>query len=321
MDTFPVLVERYLQAMASKASWGLYTQLCAHHFSCWRAHPTLPEVEDWHISLTAKPHYANKGLSFLRSMYWWAIRRGHYTGPNPACGIRRHRTQSRERVMDSQEVALLIAALEFLPEKLSAMLVLLLLTGCRLGEARTMEWTHLNLQTGEWRQPTTKNGKPHLTYIPTQAMARLRALPRTGEYPFMGHYEHCWSRPGVEKQWRQVRKQLGLQDVRLHDFRRTFSTHAFRATQNLPLVKRCINHTSNSVTMIYVRFFFEDIRDAMQAQADRFFALRPAGSPQLNIWHDPLTISPDATRSHQEGSYETRTLDAVRMLPDRPRMQ
>lgn len=287
MDTFPALIDRYLQVMASKASWSLYCQLASRHFSRWREHPTLSEVEDWHASLVAKPHYANKGLSFLKSMYWWAIRRGHYSGQNPACGIRRHRTVSRERVMTSQEVAVLLAALEFFPQKLSAMLVLLLVTGCRLSEARCMEWTHVNVQTGEWIQPHTKNGHPHTTYIATQAIARLRALPRAGDYPFMGHYEHCWSRPGVEKMWRQVRRELGMTDVRLHDFRRTFSSHAFRATQNLPLVQRCLNHRSQSVTMIYVRFFLDDLREMMQAQADRFYAIPSAGQPQLTMWQEP----------------------------------
>jgi integrase len=136
-----------------------------------------------------------------------------------------------------------------------------------------------NLITGEWLQPKTKNGKPHTTYLPTQARAAILKLKRSGDYVFGGVYDHCWSRPGVEKTWRQVRETLGLRDVRLHDFRRTLSTHAYRATKDFPLVKRCINHVDSSLIMIYVRFMFEEVRDLLQAQADRFFALTAQAGP------------------------------------------
>jgi integrase len=75
---------------------------------------------------------------------------------------------------------------------------------------------------------------------------------------------------------------LGLQDVHLHDFRRTFATHLYMATKGEFLVKRCLNHTNPSVTAIYVRISYEEVSQAMQGQADRFFALM-AGSVPLAL--------------------------------------
>jgi integrase len=72
---------------------------------------------------------------------------------------------------------------------------------------------------------------------------------------------------------------LGLHDVRLHDFRRTLSTHLYRATKDEYLVKRCINHVNPSVTAIYVRITQEVVAKALQAQADRFWALTVKPAP------------------------------------------
>ena len=72
---------------------------------------------------------------------------------------------------------------------------------------------------------------------------------------------------------------LGLQDVRLHDFRRTFATHLYLATKDDFLVKRCLNHTNPSVTAIYMRNSYEEVAKALQGQADRFWALQAAPVP------------------------------------------
>jgi integrase len=225
------------------------------------------------------PHRANKALDILKAAYTWAIRRGQYPGPNPATGVKQHQTFSRERVMTSLEVALILNALDLMPQKLRTLLVVLLTTGCRLSEARRMQPQHINLITGAWLQPKTKNGKPHTTYLSLQARAAIAQLPHSREYIFEGMAGHCYSIAGAEKAWGKIRDTLSLRDVRLHDFRRTFATHLYLATKDDYLVKRCINHTNPSVTVIYVRITQEEVAKALQAQADRFFALQAAPVP------------------------------------------
>jgi hypothetical protein len=53
------------------------------------------------------------------------------------------------------------------------------------------------------------------------------------------------------------------------------------ATHDDFLVKRCLNHTNPSVTAIYVRISQEEVARAIQAQADRFFALMAAPVPVM----------------------------------------
>lgn len=280
---YHALLEAYLTASETKVSYRAYRRLVDDSLVRWPCCPTFAEIEDWHQRWRMWPHQANKQLNFLKAMFSWGYRRGLHPGPNPATGIKRHATVSRERVMTSQEVALLLSCLDLIQhDKLATILLVLLLTGCRLSEARMMKREHVDVVTGAWFQPHTKNGKPHTTFLPTQARQAIAALrPTSSPYVFGGMYEHCWSRAGVEKTWRQVRGALGLQDVRLHDFRRTLSTHLYRYTKDEYLVKRCINHVNRSVTAIYVRISQEEVAAALQAQADRFYALT-APAPALS---------------------------------------
>ena len=94
---------------------------------------------------------------------------------------------------------------------LSVLLVVLLTTGCRLSEARQMQPQHVNLSTGAWLQPKTKNGKPHTTYLPTQAREAIALLPHSEDFIFDGLPGQCWSLNGAGKAWQSsARPMLGL---------------------------------------------------------------------------------------------------------------
>jgi integrase len=277
--TFQELLDGFVDKSKPKVIYRRYCQLREQYFLTWTEHPTFLQIEDWHGRLAQVPHHTNSGLWLLKAMYTWAIRHGHYPGPNPATGVNAHRTFSRERVLSTLEVALVLNALDLLPAKLSVLLVVLLTTGCRLSEARRMQPQDVNLTTGAWLQPHTKNGKPHTTYLSTQARAALALLPHSEQFIFDGVPGQCYSLNGAGKAWQAVRPMLGLQDVHLHEFRRTFAKHLYMATKDEFLVKRCLNHTNPSVTAIYVRISHEEVAAALQAQADRFWALQAGPVP------------------------------------------
>ncbi len=274
VQTMPLttLLSAYIETLkGNHDTYRFARQLHDNHFRSWEQ-PTFAQIEDWVKAHADRPHLANKGLGVLKAAYNWGIRRGLHHGVNPAQGVKRCRVYSRERVLSPGEIALVLASLDHVPIKLAAVLVVLLTTGCRLGEAVTMRRNLVNMTTGQWTQPRTKNGKTHTTYLSTQAREWLAKLPSDSDYFFQGHYGHHYSRCGAEKLWRELRSQLGI-DARLHDFRRSLATHLYLATRDEYLVKRCINHVQTSVTAIYVRIGYEEVATALQAQADRFFAL------------------------------------------------
>ena len=85
----------------------------------------------------------------------------------------------------------------------------------------------------------------------------------------------------ASRAWRRVRGGLGLDDVHVHDFRRTYGTVAASLGYNDFEVGLCLNHKTarGKVTSIYNRFQYLPEKKRLIADVDRFFAsLMPEGA-------------------------------------------
>jgi len=271
------------EALKGKASQRFYLRLYAQYFGSWSEHPDKKTIRDWHRSKASTPAHANKGLGYLKALYNWAINEDLWSDANPASGIRRHATYDRERTMTNRELTVLMNALDMLFWKQRALLIVLLTTGCRLTEACSMEWTHIDLQANSWTKPKTKNGRPHRIPLPSQTCAALDALPRKGRYVLMGAYDQHFSRAAAEKMWGIVRRSeflptdkwpaLRMPDVRLHDFRRTVASRLLDQGEPELLIKSVLNHHKGDVTAIYARSSFDKQAAALQKHADELWVL------------------------------------------------
>lgn len=282
MMPFQQLSALYLKKhLAKKPSYRYYQRIHAQFFATWSEHKTSFELKSWHDSLEGTPAHANKALGFLKAMYYWAKREGDATGKralwegeNPAAHVQRHAQESRERIFSDLDLVQLFTYLEFASQKLDTFLTILFCTACRMSEARQMKWAHVDLVQGIWFKPLTKNGMSQRIPLARQAIAALEAMPRTGDYVFMGLYGQCWSRCGAEKAWGIFRKGPSLDELTLHDIRRTVGTRVYDQTHDMMLVKAILNHRPNSITEIYVRTQHKKIAAALQAHADALFSLR-----------------------------------------------
>lgn len=297
---FQELATTYLTShLAKKSSVAYYRRLFNQFFAAWTDHKTCFELRAWHLELEETPAHANKALGFLRAMYGWAQRTGDHTGKaplwasdNPTHGVQRHRTESRERVFSDTELVQLFTYLDFTYQKLATFLTVLLCTGCRMSEAREMKWIHVDLVQGLWFKPTTKNGMSHKIPLATQAIAAMEAMPRDGDYVFMGLYGRCWSRCGAEKAWGIFRKGPRLDTLTLHDFRRTVGSRVYEQTNDVMLVKAILNHRPNSVTEIYMRTQHARIATALQAHADKVWVFHKEVPHDQILHHSPLSADP-----------------------------
>ncbi len=97
---------------------------------------------------------------------------------NPCKNARRYRMQPRERFLTAEEMARLNAVLtrdEFWCPQAVAVIRLLMLTGCRVGEVVSLEWdwirgTRIHL-------PDSKSG-PRTVWLSSTARAVIDAIPR-----------------------------------------------------------------------------------------------------------------------------------------------
>lgn len=164
-------------------------------------------------------------------------------------------------------------ALETLP--VQAFFLTCLLTGCRGGEARAMKWADLNLMQGVWTMPTSKNGNPHKAPLPPALVAMLCTFPQTEEFVFASPRHNAGP---VKKStsfytWRKIRARAGLDDVTIHDLRRTCASWMACNGENLAVISSVLNHSSLAITSVYARLDVSSMKSAPGKNADRLLGM------------------------------------------------
>ncbi|MBX9667074.1 MAG: tyrosine-type recombinase/integrase [Candidatus Obscuribacterales bacterium] len=65
--------------------------------------------------------------------------------------------------------------------------------------------------------------------------------------------------------WRKFMKRTGLQDLRMHDLRRTLGSYMAMNNQSLQIIGKVLGHKSPTATQIYSRLSFDPLKQAMEA--------------------------------------------------------
>jgi integrase len=72
---------------------------------------------------------------------------------------------------------------------------------------------------------------------------------------------------GVQSCWQRVRKLAGVTGFRFHDFRHDVASKLLRATGNLKLVQRALNHRNIRSTLRYAHVLDSEVAEAMERVA------------------------------------------------------
>ena len=211
------------------------------------------------------PGNANNALKLLRQILNFAGARGHLDA-NPARDVRPNRRPRMTRFLSSEEIARLHRALDGCSRESSRaqadIIRLLLLTGCRRNEIVRLRWSEVRGDTlvlGD-----TKTG-PRKVPLNSQARCILERRPR-GESPFVFPSPLDPSRPRGQNLglWYRVRREAGIEDVRLHDLRHTHASHAVMNGVPVPVVSRLLGHSSTRMTLRYAHLADRDIEQAAE---------------------------------------------------------
>lgn len=225
------------------------------------------EVRQWFASLNQTPAAANRSLPILSVILREAEIHGHRPeGSNPCSGIRRYRRRGRERFLAPEELRELGAALakrEAGAPLPTAVVRLLLTTGCRQGEVRALRWR--DYREGHLFLPDSKTG-PRTVWLSSAAQRLLDRLPRTNEWVFpTPEGDRPMSSGTLYAFWRSVRVVSGLADVRLHDLRHTYASLALRQGETVLAIGRLLGHQNPATTLRYTHFAPAAMRDAVEA--------------------------------------------------------
>src|SRR5262249_5508875 len=199
---------------------------------------------------------ANRTLEDLRAILNHAGNLG-WLERNVTLHVRKRREVPRERYLRPEEVRALFAALPDIPS--ADLIRFLVLTGCRLNEARQLMWSDIHGDIWIKRAGTTKARRTHSVPLLPMALALISRQPRRGPYIFSkADGSHVGS---VQKVWETARRKAGFLDLRIHDLRHTVASLALQGGVPLSVVGKMLGHSSPSVTQRYAHLEIEHVRD------------------------------------------------------------
>ena len=224
-------------------------------------------VQQWfdEYSQTA-PGGANRTLDVLQQILNHAIACGHLE-TNPARGVTRNPRPALTRFLSRAEVRRLYAVLDDRAagsshrQQQADVIRLLLLTGCRIGELVRLHWG--DVDGDRLRLPDSKTG-PRMVFLNAPARAILARQPRNGPLVFPSRSSASQPRSIDLPLWRSARQQAGIADVRLHDLRHTFASHAVLCGVPLPVVSHLLGHAQTRMTLRYAHLSDRDIAVAAE---------------------------------------------------------
>ena len=142
---------------------------------------------------------------------------------------------------------------------------LYLLTGLRRSELLNAKWQDVDWNRQELSVPVTKSGRPHYVPLCSDAVRRLKEIPRVLGNPYIIPGAKNGGRAyDLKKPWARILERAKIEDLKLHDLRRTVGSWLAQSGHSLHLIGRVLNHTSPSTTAVYARFAQTNVRDALE---------------------------------------------------------
>jgi integrase len=211
------------------------------------------------------PTTANRVIAMASSLFGYATEHKLFRGINPAHGIKKFPETKRDRFLQSDELPSFFRALaEETNDTLRDYFLISLLTGARRSNVQEMQWKQIHFDRAEWRIPTTKNGDPQTVTLTPEVIEILNERQNC---------DPLWVFPGTgitghlvepKKAWKRVLDRAGLEDLRIHDLRRTLGSWQAKTGASLVIVGKSLNHKSPSTTAIYARLDLDPIRASVE---------------------------------------------------------
>jgi integrase len=211
---------------------------------------------------------ANRVIELISTIYNRAIEWG-YKGENPTKGVRAFSETKRDRFMQPEEFPKFLSALaEDTSESFKDFVMIALLTGARRENVLGMRWEQISFEREVWRIPeiVSKSGETMVVPLSKEAIAILESRKKEAEgssfvFPAISKTGYM-SAP--KRRWAMLLERAELQDLTLHDLRRTMGSWQAITGASLVIIGKSLGHKSHDATAIYARLNVDPVRISMQ---------------------------------------------------------
>ena len=137
--------------------------------------------------------------------------------------------------------------------------------GARLGEIRDLHWDWFN--PPRLILPDSKTGAK-VIWLNSQALAIIDAEPRIERCRYVFPDRRRTAPLSLDAWWPKFRRKCALPNVRIHDLRHIFASHAAMNKETLPMIGRLLGHANHQSTARYAHLDDDHILDAAQQIGD-----------------------------------------------------
>jgi integrase len=267
-------IQRYLDAKQPKSRARVERMLATNLGALMSRPLTSITRTDTRSAIDAikAPVVANRVYESLRAVFKWCQGREMIAAipldPEPPS-----EESARTRVLTDSELAKVWHAAGSLSLPLRGVVHTLALTGARRSEVSEMRWQDLDLALADnregatWTLPAPKNGVPHVIPLTAPVLEIIRGQLRVEGSPWV--FTMDGKRPvSCSKLGGYIQGLTGLQDVVVHDIRRTMRTGLPRLGVSPDIAERVIGHVITGIRSVYDRHaYLDEKRDALERWA------------------------------------------------------
>jgi integrase len=280
--TFGDLFEQYMERYSkkSKKSWKYdereVNKFLSHWFKRKISAISNQEIRILHDKIRDENglYQANRLLERIRAIFNKAIEWG-YKSENPSNKIKKFKETSRDRFIQQDELPRIFDALKNEDNEVTRDYIYIsLYTGARKANVLAMRWDEINFTTKEWRIPKTKNGDALTIPLMKEAIEVLKTRKKQNEKMQLAELQQKFVFPSLasasghladpKKAWHRILKEAKVEDLRLHDIRRTLGSYQVMTGASLPVIGKSLGHKSSQATQIYSRMNLDPVRQSME---------------------------------------------------------
>ena len=278
--TFGDLLRQYVTEKRSRAGKGLAERTKSDYLKLLETH--LKPIANMKISQVTKDQIrklkiasdaqTNRARAVIGAVFTWAEAEDLIDTPNPAKALRTRLVKSRERFLLPDELPRFFEALE--GSSMKDFFWILLLTGQRRRNVETMRWSDIDLNEGVWRIDggEMKNGASMTVPLPAEAVQILKQRKASKllnvAWVFPGRRSAVTGKVGPMAEpktaWARVLKEAQIENLRIHDLRRTLGSWQARQGSSLQVIGKSLGHKSQQATQIYSRLDLDPVRTSVE---------------------------------------------------------